>query len=216
MLEHIMIIMSIVSLVTSLFNLLISKIDKEHSQKIVLSKKNSRISIERINKTIDINEAKEYLSYLSSTINKMYPTAEPEISIHILKKDPSKIEDSIVKHWISFPSNEQATYTVKNNTDFNSILVENNKYFFVTDLNEYETLSAYVNENPNYVKWQTTIVFPIKNEEINSSEIVGFLCVVSPEKFNNVKNNKKIISTFSKASKLLSEVLTKRIKADSV
>ena len=105
---------------------------------------------------------------------------------------------------------------MKNNTDFNSILVENNKYFFVTDLNEYESLSNYVNENPDYTKWQTTIVFPIKNEEVDSSEIVGFLCVVSPEKFNNVKNNKKIISTFSKVSKLLSEVITKRIKVNSV
>ncbi len=216
MLEHIMIIMSIVSLATSLFNLIISKTDKEQSRKIVFSKKISRISNERINKTTDINEAKEYLSYLSSTINKMYPKADLEISIHILKKNPSKIEESIVEHWLSFPSDEQAIYKVKNNTDFNSILVEKNKYFFVTDLNEYEALSTYINENPDYMKWQTTIVFPIKNEEAASSEIVGFLCVVSPEKFNNVKNNKKIISTFTKASKLLSKVLTNRIKANSV
>ena len=216
MLEHITIIMSIVSLLTSLINLIISKIDDEHSPKMILNKKIDKISIEKSNKITDVNDAKEYLSYLSSTINKMYPKANLEISIHILKKNPSKIEESVVEHWISFPSDEQAIYKVKNNTDFNSILVENNKYFFVTDLNEYESLSNYVNENPDYTKWQTTIVFPIKNEEVDSSEIVGFLCVVSPEKFNNVKNNKKIISTFSKVSKLLSEVITKRIKVNSV
>ena len=86
MLEHITIIMSIVSLLTSLINLIISKIDDEHSPKMILNKKIDKISIKKSNQITDVNDAKEYLSYLSSTINKMYPKANLEISIHILKK----------------------------------------------------------------------------------------------------------------------------------
>lgn len=210
MFEYMTIIISVISVLTSVINLIISKKNGEQIDFDILDKKS--LSIKNYNKISNSSDLKHHLQTLYDCIEKLYPSSNAEISIHILKKDTQKLEDSIVEHWVSLPSSTKHKYTVKNNTDFNSLLVDENKYFFVSDLNEYELKREYINENPNYNKWQTTIAFPIRNSKIGDSEIIGFLCVVSPEKFNDVRKNKKIISLFSKTSGLLSEAIINKLK----
>ena len=208
MFEYLSIIVSVVSVLVSVLNLIIINLKKEYEIKNSIEEILHSLSIQKNKNLTNYSEVQSYLSYLSDTLEKMYPSAKTEISIHILEKNNKNLEDSTVEDWIPLPSGKKRKYTVKNNTDFKSLLLENNKYFFVTDLNKFETLSDYINENPEYTNWQTTISFPIRDNKSGSSDIIGFLCAVSPEKFNNVKNNKKIISFFSKASKLLSEAIT--------
>ncbi len=210
MFEYMSIIISVVSVVASIINL---TINKKHIQAIKndsLERKN--IIVRKKNKIEGYREVKKQLQTLSDYVEKVYPSSKAKISIHILKKNATKLEDSIVEHWISLPSGKEYEYIVKNNTDFNSLLIGKNKYFFVSDLSEFESISDYNNENPNYNNWQTSIVFPIKNN-INNEEIVGFLCLVSPEKFNDVRKNKRIISIFSKMADLLGEAIISKLNS---
>ena len=191
MFEYMSIVISSVSVLAALINLIVSVRYNQHIRHVSLEEKHKNKTMIKNSKITNESEVKKLLSHLSEFIKKLYPLAPTKISIHILKKNTLKIEDSIVEQWISYPSAAEYEYIVKNNTDFNSLLVENNKYFFVSDLSEFESLSNYINENPKYTNCQTTITFPIKNNKSINSEIIGFLCVASPDKFNNVKNNKK-------------------------
>jgi len=208
MFEYMSIIISAISVVTSIVNLIINKKHNRSINNNTLERKN--IIVQKTNKIENACEVRKQLQTLSDYIERMYPSSKTKISIHILKKNTTKLEDSIVENWISWPSGQEYEYIVKNNTDFNSLLVEKNKYFFVSDLGEFESISDYNNENPNYNNWQTSIVFPIKNN-INKKEIIGFLCMVSPEKFNDVRKNKKIISIFSKTAALLCEAIMNKL-----
>ena len=84
---------------------------------------------------------------------------------------------------------------VSQNTEYNVIIKEKYKYFFVTDLDKYnEKVGKYENSDSYWkYKYNTSIVFPIKTEDIDSTKLIGFVCINSPQKLKKQKNNDFLI-----------------------
>lgn len=68
----------------------------------------------------------------------------------------------------------------------------------------------YKNENQSYIqKYNTTIVYPIRKKGKDKKyDTIGFLCVDSPQKLNNVKKNEKVLSLVETAASIIYDFLS--------
>lgn len=219
MFDNLSIIISIIALSFSLLSvipMMIRNVRDNKEIKLNLNKiKNVELALETSEK-IDFNQfnVEDYTKELLAKINKIYPKAIFNVSIKLVKSvDIEKPEESILFTWFRFPQQmqgEQNLYTIKNNTDFRALIENNGKFFFVSDLKKYSALEYYKNESKNYLqKYNTTMVFPIRKKGKDKKyDIIGFLCVDSPQKLNNVKKNEKVISLVETAASVIYDFLS--------
>lgn len=154
------------------------------------------------------------LKCLAENVHTIYSHVEVDISVYVLTEiDEKDITNSKVIEWVSYPSRREkniGSCTIKNNTDFRTIIINQCEYFFVSDLKEYSAIDGYVKDDRNFLKkYQTTIVCPIYVGEEKES-ILGFLSLNSPQKLNNVKKNKEIMSIV----KVMTSELYKCLKSE--
>lgn len=135
-----------------------------------------------------------YLKLMIDTIKVLYPKNTFTASVKLVSKSSTEnpLESEVVT-LASYPSTMykiKPTYKIKNNTDLSTIVKDNKEYFFVSDLKRYSNLNKYKKEIRNSIdNYNTCIVFPISKD---GDEIIGFLCINSPQKLNNVKKNRKL------------------------
>lgn len=218
MIDNLSIIISIIALSFSLLNT-ISMITRNVRDYKEL-KANFNI-IRKIDLALETSEkidfsrfnVEDYIKELLEKINKIYPKAIFNVSIKLIKSiDIEKPEESILYTWFKFPQQmqiEQNLYTIKNNTDYRSLIESNGKFFFVSDLKNYSAFTNYKNESKNYLqRYNTAMVFPIRKKGKDKKyDIIGFLCVDSPQRLNNVKKNEKVISLVETAASVIYDFL---------
>lgn len=216
--DNITIILSVVALLIPAINLLSTYIkyiqELQNLHMINMNLKNLKFefavknNMDLKSKSIDI-----YLNMISTTLNKIYPQNTFAVSIKLVNKsnteDPLESEVITLASYPNKTDNIKPIYKIKNNTDLSTIVRYNNEYFFVSDLKEYSVLNSYINENSHYIgNYNTNIVCPIQKSNKDSEDIIGFLCVDSPQKLNDVKKNKKIIDLIQLTASLVYEYLT--------
>ena len=146
-------------------------------------------------------------------IQQIYPQITISVSIKLIEGlGKNTTNKSLVYSWYSYPDrnyDDRIDYVIKNNTDFSSIIQNKNEYFFVSDLREFSTISQYNNSSDDFLyKYNSSIVCPIcKKEKGQMHDIVGFLCVDSPQKLNNVKKNEKVINLVKATTSTLYEYI---------
>lgn len=221
--DNITIIISVVALLVPAINLLLSTcikhIQELQNQTLELSKinmnlKNMKFELDVKNiMDLKINSIDIYLNMISTTLNEIYPQNTFTVSIKLVSKSNTEnpLESEVIT-LASYPNNIdniKPIYKIKNNTDLSTIVRDKNEYFFVSDLKEYSVLNSYINENRHYIgNYNTNIVCPIQKSNKNSEDIIGFLCVDSPQKLNDVKKNKKIMDIIKSTASLVYEYLT--------
>lgn len=218
MIDNLSIIISIIALCFSLLSsipMIIRNIKdyKEIKLNFNIIKK-MELTLETSEK-IDFSQfnVENYTKELLEKINKIYPKAIFNVSIKLVKSvDIENPKESILYTWFRFPQqmqSDQNLYTIKNNTDFSSLMENNSKFFFVSDLKKYSAFEIYKNENRNYLqRYNTTMVFPIRKKGKDKKyDIIGFLCVDSPQRLNNVKKNEKVISLVKMAASVIYDFL---------
>lgn len=227
--ENASLILSLICLAVAIINVIATMIkscQKLHHTKIKLNKMEiSFIQKETVTKRLlsmmDSNDlsAEFYLKALADHIKMIYPDSTTRISIKIVKQtNKNSLGESKVVTWASYPKDtvyaDLALYTIKNNTDLNSIYVNNSEYFFVANLKEFSTFDNYINENQDAVKkWITSIVYPIKESRKDGikDRPIGFLSISSPQEFSNIKKNELVIECIKiVSSKLYSLLQTER------
>lgn len=217
--DNITILLSFIALSVSLINL---STTFRHSQKLLDKlKEKFKIILDSNDLMLEVNGSDStnskdikidtYLEGITRIINEIYPKSAFVVSIKLISKTnmENPLESEVVT-WALYPNNDNSIpieYKIKNNSDFSSIIKDNNKYFFVSDLKKYSALTSYTNESSHYIeKYNTSIVCPIQKNNF----IIGFLCVDSPQKLNNVKKNKKLIDFINFAASLAYKYITER------
>lgn len=152
------------------------------------------------------------LKRLTDLIEEIYPKSNANISVKLVRKsDKSNPSNSEVITWVTYPKkkhNIQAIQKIKENTDFNSIVKDSREYFFVSDLKKYSALKTYSNAEKHFIQeYSTSIVVPIQKENKETEDIIGFLCITSPQKLGNVKKNKKLVDIIKTSASLLYDYL---------
>ena len=118
--------------------------------------------------------------------------------------------------WITFPDvtenqTSEKVYQIGENTEFYSIVNDGYKYFFVTDLPKFRVMNGFESEDPDLLRYsKTDIVFPISYRDVFEENVVGFLCLTSPQKWNNTKINKEIISLLNAAASLICKYMIEK------
>lgn len=153
-------------------------------------------------------DAELYLEKITFILKEIYPKCSFTISVMLVEKsDKQNPSDSEVITWISYPKqkyNIKMSYKVKDNTDFSSIVDERKKYFFVSDLIEYNALKGYKNSDRNFLQeYKSSIVIPIQKDE----NILGFLCINSSDNLGNVKKNRKLVDVAKSVTSLFCDYL---------
>lgn len=218
MIDNLSIIISIIALCFSLLSSIPMIIRNIRDYKEI--KLNFNI-IKKMELTLETSEkidfsqfnVEDYTKELLEKINKIYPKAIFNVSIKLVKSvDIEKPEESVLYTWFRFPQQmqgEQNLYTIKNNTDFRALIENNGKFFFVSDLKKYSAFRNYKNESQNYLqRYNTTMVFPIRKKGKDKKyDTIGFLCIDSPQRLNNVKKNEKVISLVKTAASVIYDFL---------
>lgn len=165
----------------------------------------------------------------SDVIKNFYSKTTCTISIKLISKvDSENPLNSQLVTWAVYPNNEfnnKVIYTIKNNTEFSSIVKNKNTYFFVTDLKKFSTLNTYINENKDFLNlYNTLIVFPIQKKEKDVYYLLGFLCIDSPGEYKDIRKNKEMLNVIKVISSaiydrfsilsLKKEMLTVKIEKD--
>lgn len=220
MLDNLSIIISIIALVFSLLSIIpmmIRNIEDYKEFKLNINKIKYMESTLETSKKIHFSQfiLEDYTKELLEKISKIYPKAILNVSIKLVKSaDIEKPEESKLFTWFSYPQqipSEQNLYTIKNNTDYYALVKNNGKFFFVSDLKKYSALNSYKNESIDYLqRYNTTMVFPIrKRRKDKKYDIIGFLCMDSPQKLNNVKKNEIVINLLEMAASVIYDFLEK-------
>lgn len=219
--DNITIILSVVALLLSTTNLLFTYIKRlKEFQDKALERHKIKLSIKKMEFEHDLMNSIDsksdsidiYLKLTKNMVNEIYPDNAFIVSIKLISKSNAEnpLESEVIT-LASYPDsrNIEPVYKIKNNTDFSTIIGDNNEYFFVSDLKEYSVLKNYINESNNYIEcYNTSIVFPIQKGNKNSEDIIGFLCVTSPQRLNDVKKNKMLMDIIKSAATIAYKYLT--------
>lgn len=215
MFDNLSIIISIIALVFSLLSVIPMMIRNYKEFKLNMNEIKYMKSTLETSKKIHFSQfnLEDYTKELLEKISKIYPKAILNVSIKLVKSaDIEKPEESKLFTWFSYPQQipgEQKLYTIKNNSDFYALVKNNGKFFFVSDLKKYSALKSYKNESTHYLqRYNTTMVFPIRKKGKDKKyDIIGFLCMDSPQKLNNVKKNEKVINLLEMATSVIYDFL---------
>lgn len=203
-LDYLTIAISLITGVISLFMSIRMAIkSKNEYLKIKITKKYLSNCIKEINENSkiyskqldDIDEVKMGLHWYCYSIidilKDIYPKCNFSVSIKMFRDDTV---DTILRAGDELFIDE-GKQLVSQNTEYNVIVKEKYKYFFVTDLDKYnEKVSKYENSDSEWkYKYNTSIVFPIKTEDRESTKLIGFVCINSPQKLKKQRNNDLLI-----------------------
>lgn len=164
-----------------------------------------------------------HLKDIHEILVSIYPSIHFCISVKVIHADidPSK---AIAKNLVTidngvYKKSETSPICIKDNTEFSAILIEGREFFFVSDIDEYDRLRNYKNSDATFRKrWASSLVFPIKKAlHPYSSQIIGFLCISSKNRLNNIKNNEIIMKLFPRIAEnlygVLANIVQKNIEA---
>lgn len=214
--DNITLIISVLTLLISAVSCLITikqnykeiQLKKETMQKIKIDLKLLEDEFrEKKNDDIGI-----YLKRLSNMIKVIYPKSTTTISVKFIRKiDENNLLDSEVITWVTYPGQKydvQEFNRIKENADIYSIVNGSREYFFVSDLKKYSALTPYLNSEQHFAQeYNTSIVVPIQKERKEKEDIIGFLCINSPQRLGNVKKNKTLIDIIKTAASLFYDYL---------
>lgn len=162
----------------------------------------------------DESSIEDYLVLLNTKIKELYPDIALSIKVLLVKSlNESDPTQSKVYIRYAYPHQEKgckAIYTIAKNTDFSAIVSQKNDFIFISDIKAYDTVSSvgYKTEDLSFKKqYNTTIVFPIRDEKPNGKNVIGFVCIASPQKMNNTKKNKELMGFMDIAASGLSKLL---------
>ena len=163
------------------------------------------------NKNVTVEK---FLERLTDIIEELYPRSNITISIRLIRNsNKNNPEDSEVITWITYPNknyNIKTNYKIKDTTDFYSIVKHSREYFFVSDLKKYCALATYINAERHFLQmYNTSIVVPIQKTNKEKEDIIGFLCITSPQKLGNVQKNKTLVDIVKVTASLFYDYLTK-------
>lgn len=146
------------------------------------------------------NSIENYLVFLNEKIKELYPDIVLSIKVllvkNIDKRDPAQ---STVYVRYTYPHREKdrdIVFKIANNTDFSAIVTQKNEFIFISGIKEYDKVSSlgYISEDLNFKKkYNTVIVFPIQEEKGKNRSVIGFVCVASPQRMNNIKKNEELM-----------------------
>lgn len=186
---------------------------KVHLRDIELQQKNIEVKMKNGEIAFNNFNIENYLEILICKMHEIYPSTKFDISIKLLVAlDESKPMESRLLTCFSYPTQKNSEINIiKDNTAFDSILKSNGDYFLVSDLKTFQKISQYKNDDDNFInKYNTTIVVPIRRKKKDKTfDIIGFLCVNSPQKINNVKKNRMIVEFITQAASTLYDFFIK-------
>lgn len=220
-----MISVSLISLIVSIYNIVIERFIKSKNQYIKMKIDNKNIQIafdsnkdvleklkigfdtKEINKNLAITIINEYIAKLSKALTDFYPKNTFDISVKRLDENNNTLHSLGENN--SFQ--DRIVCKVEENTEFNAILNEHYRYFLVSDIDKFdELIMPYKNGNNNWNSiYKSAITVPIAKKQNSIYHIIGFICVTSPQSLNNTMKNKKIINLLESISNELYEVLLK-------
>ncbi len=149
----------------------------------------------------------EYCVKITESLEQLYPEIEFNVKI-------KKISDNYV-YTVMTNHNSRPIDTSKQllseNTEYSAILFEDNRYFFVTDLDLFDKIEQKYNSSDKLWrdKYNTSIVFPIKTSKNGKNKIIGFICIESPQTLKQKRNNEFIIKLIESTTKNLANILLK-------
>lgn len=220
------ILVPFISLIISLYNIIFERFinSKKQYLEIKIDNKNIQIAFNKnedtilkelkniieskeLNQNLAITVINEYTGKLSNALIDFYPKNTFDISVKRLD------EKSNTLHSIGGNNSLQNSivYKVEENTEFNAILNEHYRYFFVSDIDNFdELIMPYKNSNNNWKSlYKSSITVPISKKQNSIYHIIGFICITSPQSLNNTRKNKKIINLLESTSNELYEILSK-------
>lgn len=163
---------------------------------------------------IDESSIEDYLVLLNAKIKELYPDIALSIKVLLVKSlNENDLTQSKVYIRYAYPQQEKDSniiYTIAQNTDFSAIVSQKNDFIFISDIKEYDTVSSvgYKTEDLSFKKqYNTTIVFPIRDEKPNGKNVIGFVHIASPQKMNNTKKNEELMGFMVIAASGLSKLL---------
>ncbi|MBD5097172.1 MAG: hypothetical protein HDT40_09305 [Lachnospiraceae bacterium] len=221
-----MILVSSISLIITICNIIFERFFNSKNQYIKMKIDNKNIQIafntnkdtileelkniiesKELNKNLAITIINEYTVKLSNALTDFYPKNTFDISVKRLDEKSNTLysigENNSLK--------KSTAYKVEENTEFNAILNEHYRYFFVSDIDKFdELIMPYKNSNDNWNSlYKSSITVPIAKKQNSIYHIIGFICITSPQSLNNTKKNKKIINLLESTSNELYEILSK-------
>lgn len=142
--------------------------------------------------------------YIYASIKEMYPKS----AVCIVIREYNNHELRTILKTGDNMFIDDSKQIIEENTDFNSIINEGYKYYFVTDLDFYSHINKdYKNDEAGRkYKYNTSIVFPIKSQD-KDSKIVGLICVYVENTLYKKKDNDRIIKLLEKTNKSFSITL---------
>lgn len=218
----IMILSSLTSLIISMVNLVEMFVKlKNHRRKMEILDKNIQMTFDsnkdildkvkidfedkEINRELAEDIIDEYTIKLSNALTEFYPKNTFDISIRKLNKSKDTLyclnENNLVQ--------KNTSYKVDENTESNAILNEHYRYFFVSDIDKFDKfIMPYKNSDKNWSSlYKSAIAIPIAKKRNFTYDIIGLMCVTSPQSLNNTKKNNKIIDLLKSVSDALYEIL---------
>lgn len=100
------------------------------------------------------------------------------------------------------------TIALKNEPIYSNLYHNKNSYYFITDFEEFAKLKYHDPDEGSLDYPDTTIVHPLKREnKLGMNETIGFLCISSPHKFNDVQKNAILMDCIKVTSRRLPRVL---------
>lgn len=217
--ENFSIILSIISaLISFLITLIFEFIYQKHTRKNLFEFKIDMLRQEKAlrDKPIKTNEnsIEDYLFFLNAKIKELYPDIALSIKVLLIKNlnenDPMQSKVYIRYAYPHQEENCRVVYTIGKNTDFAAIVSQKNDFIFISNIKEYDAISSmgYKTEDLNFKKlYNTIIVFPIRDKKPNNKNVIGFVCIASPQKMNNTKKNEELMSFMHIAASGLSKLL---------
>ena len=218
-LDYLSIIVSLLSLILSVIMMIRTAIsNKKEYLQLKTIRKYLTNSINVINSSVDLSNLtlykrsldgakKELHLYCYSIIDvlkRLYPKCNFSVSIKLLKKDAV---ETIVRTGdeLFIDDGEQL---INQNTEYNVIVNDKYKYFFVTDLLKYdEKISRYKSSDLEWnYKYNTSIAYPVNNEI--DSTIVGFICINSPQNLKKQKSNDMLMKFLKETSNSVSQYIS--------
>ncbi len=226
LLNVLMIIIPISSLVVSIVNILFERFFKSKNQYLEMKINDKKIEMmfnhnkgillddlvsfcktQETHKDLVLKIINVYICKLSNALNDFYSNCNFDISIKRLDENSNTVYTLASTNLT--PDN--IVYKAEENTEFNSILNDHYRYFFVSDINEFdELIMPYKNSNANWKSlYKSSITIPIGKKQESLYHIIGFICITSPQSLNSSNRNKKIIHLLESTSNELYEILLK-------
>lgn len=140
----------------------------------------------------------QYCHFIGDKLSEFYPRCHFSISIKLVLKDA--VSTVLTTGDELFINNN--VQQVVGNSEYEAILKNGFDYFFVTDLHTFdEKKQKYITSDPEWrYKYNTSIVFPVKSVNNDKNNVIGFICINSPQTLRKMEKNNLIIKLIENTS----------------